>query len=313
MGFFSKIILSMFGQIESKSYAQKKEWYLTDAAKKEWEEDVRLHFDEMIDCWNDDNNRYQEVYDVVGFQVDKRNKAQLKKYENWPAMFIKRFLIANKCGCSARSAYLATMIADCADGAGNGIISLSYPDIINPEKNPLLKVAMKIEKETIQDDGGYLYIISNNFIFSYIVKAYKKDKNVINEKWLYDIETYKLQSDDYRNDTRGKLISFLERTREKVKYPEYFYALSNAEKDYNNEENIKERQEKRRQEGERWLQEKREREEAEKAKKEAEKEAEQEKRAAAARIRCAKCESYGYCVSGSKNTNPYCPSYRDRK
>ena len=40
---------------------------------------------------------------------------------------------------------------------------------------------------------------------------------------------------------------------------------------------------------------------------------EKESRAAAARIRCAKCVSYGYCISMSKNTNPYCPSYRDKK
>ena len=42
-----------------------------------------------------------------------------------------------------------------------------------------------------------------------------------------------------------------------------------------------------------------------------EKLAAEESKCAAARIRCAKCTSYSYCLSMSKNKNPNCPSYRD--
>ena len=223
--------------VESKIYAKQKEWYYTNAAKIEWDEDVKLYFDEMCECWNDNRKEFIKAYAITNFSARKEHEEILRKTENWPAMFLKRYFIAVGCkNIAAHSAYIGIMAADCDSNKGEGIVSLEYPDIINPEKNPLLKVAIKLEK-SLGDDFVDFWDVEN-YIFQYILNSYRDGIDVTEEAWIYDKETYRKRRSEEEYDMYEQELSKIKRISKIVKYPEYFYKLTEEQEEYMRIENI---------------------------------------------------------------------------
>ena len=229
--------------VESKTYAKQKEWYFTEAAKNEWNENVQRYFDEMLESWNEDNDEFVKAYAICGFSARKEHEELFRKTENWPAMFIKRYL--EVCGYRqvADCACVGMMVADCDANKGEGAVKLTYPDIISFEKNPLLTVMKKIEDMGAFEEGEDNFWIFSDYLLDYIINAYRDGVDVSEEDWIYDKATYQTKSHEEDFDKTEMTISMIDRISKKVKHPKYFYKLSKESKEYISSESIKKRKE----------------------------------------------------------------------